>query len=60
MEGCCFLRVHKNYIVNQKYVREVGNREIYLLDGSVLEMGRDRKNAVREAMRQYDREMRRI
>lgn len=60
LEGCCFLRVHKNYIVNQKYVREVGNREIYLLDGSVLEMGRDRKNAVREAMRQYDREMRRI
>lgn len=31
-----------------------------MLDGSVLEMGRDRKNAVREAMRQYDRERRRM
>ncbi|MCM1499946.1 MAG: LytTR family DNA-binding domain-containing protein [Clostridium sp.] len=58
LEGCYFLRIHKNYLVNQEYVREVGNREIYLLDGSVLEMGRDRKNAVREAMRQYDRERR--
>lgn len=56
LEGCYFLRTRKNYIVNQKYVREVGNRDIYMLDGSTLEMGRDRKNAVREAMRQYDRE----
>ena len=60
LEGCYFLRIHKNYLVNQKYVREVGNREIYMLDGSVLEMGRDTKNAVREAMRQYDRERRRM
>lgn len=60
LEGCYFLRIHKNYLVNQKYISEVGNREIYLLDGSTLEMGRDRKNAVREAMRQYDRERRRM
>ncbi len=60
LEGCYFLRIHKNYLVNQKYVREVGNREVYLMDGSILEMGRDRKNAIREAMRQYDRERRRM
>ncbi len=60
LAGCCFLRTHKNYIVNQEYIKEVGNREVYLTDGSVLEMGRDRKSAIREAMRQYDRERRRI
>ena len=60
LEGCYFLRIHKNYLVNQEYIREVGSREVYLKDESVLEMGRDRKNAVREAMRLYDRERRRI
>lgn len=60
LEGCNFLRIHKNYLVNQEYIKEVGTREVYLMDGSVLEMGRDRKNAVREAMCQYDRERRRM
>lgn len=60
LEGCHFLRIHKNYLANQAYIKEVGSREVYLMDGSVLEMGRDRKNAVREAMRLYDREKRRI
>lgn len=60
LEGCSFLRIHKNYLVNQEYIREVGSREVYLMDGSILEMGRDRKNAVREAMRLYDRERCRI
>lgn len=60
LEGCSFLRIHKNYLVNQEYIKEVGSREVYLMDGSILEMGRDRKNAVREAMRLYDRERHRI
>lgn len=60
LEGCYFLRIHKNYLVNQEYIREVGNREVYLKDESALEMGRDRKKAVREAMRLYDRERRRM
>lgn len=60
LEGCSFLRIHKNYLVNQEYIREVGIREVYLMDGSILEMGRDRKNAVREAMRLYDRERCRV
>ncbi|MCM1193509.1 MAG: LytTR family transcriptional regulator DNA-binding domain-containing protein [Butyrivibrio sp.] len=49
------MRIHKNYLVNQAYIKEVGNREVYLTDGSVLEMGRDRKKEIREAMRRYDR-----
>ncbi len=60
LEGCSFLRIHKNYQVNQEYIKEVGSREVYLMDGSILEMGRDRKNAVREAMRLYDRERCRV
>lgn len=60
LEGCNFLRIHKNYLVNQEFIKEVGNREVYLTDGSVLEMGRDRKGSVREAMRLYDRERHRI
>lgn len=59
LEGCNFLRIHKNYLVNQKYIREVGKREVCLTDGSILEMGRDRKKTVREAMCQYDKERRR-
>lgn len=59
LEGCHFLRTHKNYLVNQEYIKEVGNREVYLTDGSVLEMGRDRKKEIREAMCRYAREMRR-
>lgn len=59
LEGCSFLRIHKSYLVNQEYIREVGKREVYLTDGTILEMGRDRKNAIREAMSQYDRERRR-
>lgn len=56
LQGCHFLRIHKSYLVNQAYIREVGAREVYLTDGSVLEMGRDRKKAVREAMRRYGQE----
>lgn len=51
-----FLRIHKNFLVNQKYIKEVGKREVYLKDGSVLDMGRDRRIKVREAMLQYERE----
>lgn len=56
LDGYHFLRIHKNYLVNQEYVKEVGKREVYLTDESVLEMGRDRKIKVREAMLAYDKE----
>lgn len=56
LEGYHFLRIHKNFLVNQRYVKEVGKREVYLTDDSALEMGRDRRAGVREAMLQYERE----
>lgn len=60
LKSCHFLRIHKNYLVNQEYIKEVGVREVYLTDGSVLEMGRDRKKEIREAMCRYDREKHRL
>lgn len=51
-----FLRIHKNYLVNQEYIKEVGRREVYLSNGETLEMGRDRRPLVRKAMLQYERE----
>ena len=56
LEGHYFLRIHKNFLVNQKYIKEVGKREVYLADESVLDMGRDRRIKVREAMLQYEKE----
>ena len=56
LEEYYFLRIHKNFLVNQKYIKEVGKREVYLTDGRVLDMGRDRRIKVREEMLQYERE----
>ena len=56
LEGQHFLRIHKNYLVNQRYIKEVGKREVYLMDDSVLEMGRDRRVKIREAVLQYEKE----
>lgn len=56
LAGRHFLRIHKNYLVNQEYIKEVGKREVYLTDGKVLEMGRDRRTTVRGAMIQFEKE----
>ena len=56
LEGHHFLRIHKNYLVNQRYIKEVGKREVYLMDDTVLEMGRDRRAKIREAVLQYEKE----
>ncbi len=48
-----FLRTHKSYLVNQQYVEEIRRRDIRLTDGTVLEIGRDRRKTLIEAMRRY-------
>ena len=55
LSGHHFLRIHKSFLVNQKYIEEIGIREVRLLDGTVLEMGRDRRKALREARLEYER-----
>lgn len=56
LDGYHFLRIHKNFLVNQKYIKEVGKKEVYLTDESVLDMGRDRRIKIREAMLQYEKD----
>lgn len=48
-----FLRVHKSYLVNQKYIESVGKREVMLAGGKCVDMGKDRKKEVQTAMIQY-------
>lgn len=36
LEAQGFLRIHKSYLVNMKYISYIKNREIYLKDGTVL------------------------
>lgn len=55
LSGYHFLRIHKSFLVNQEYIEEIGRREVRLLDGTVLEMGRDRRKALHEAMLEYER-----
>lgn len=35
LAGHHFLRIHKNYLVDQEYIKEVGKREVYLTDGKL-------------------------
>ncbi len=51
-----FLRIHKSYLVNQRYIEEIGKREVRLTDGTLLELGRDRRKLLCEAMNRYERE----
>jgi len=50
-----FIRTHRNYLVNLAYVGEVAKREVILLDGTAVPMGRDRRKIVREAMVLYEK-----
>ncbi len=48
-----FLRIHKSFLVNQQYIEEIRKRDVLLTDGTSLEMGRDRRKSLLEAMRRY-------
>ena len=50
-----FIRIHKNYLVNMKYIGEVGQKCVMLKDGTELDMGRERRKAVLEGMSRYGR-----
>lgn len=51
-----FLRIHKSYLVNPRYIADIGRQEIFLTDGTSLEMGRDRRKALLQAMHKYEGE----
>lgn len=48
-----FLRVHKNYLVNQRYVQKIERQEVLLYGDLRVEMGRDRKKMVCQIMHRY-------
>lgn len=47
-----FLRVHKNYLVNVRYIMEVGSRTIRLSNGSELDMGKNKRKRIVELVKQ--------
>ncbi len=47
-----FLRVHKNYLVNVKYIVETGVRTVRLSDGTELDMGKNRRKRIAEQIKQ--------
>lgn len=51
-----FLRIHKSYLVNQRYIEDVGRQEIRLTDGTMLEMGRDRRKALIQEIYRFEGE----
>ncbi len=46
-----FVRIHKNYLVNAKYVKEVGNRTVLLADGTELDIGKNRRKEIIELVK---------
>lgn len=50
-----FIRTHKNYLVNARYVKEVGNRAILLEDGTELDIGKNRRKEILEMVETVQR-----
>lgn len=51
-----FIRVHRNYLVNADYIDVVGIKEVELIDGTKVAMGKDRKKSVREELLKHARQ----
>lgn len=51
-----FIRIHKNYLVNQRYVADIEKRSVLLTNGIRIDMGRDRRKVITEAMLRYRKE----
>ena len=57
-----FVRIHKQYLVNLRYVKKVSTRDdtVVMYDDVVLEMSRRNKSIVMEKFREYQRSMNNI
>lgn len=53
--GYDFLRVHRSYLVNQRYIESIERREVLLAGGRRVDMGKDRRKEVQAAMLQYEK-----
>jgi len=52
LDGLCyglgFIRIHKGFLVNYRFIRKITSRSVILDSGESLPVGRDRLNAARE------------
>lgn len=55
LEKYGFVRIHKNYLVNLHYVKDVGRKSVLMRDGSELDLGRARRKGLEEALERYGR-----
>lgn len=49
-----YIRVHRSYLVNYKYIRRINNDHILLDDGQTIPMSRLRKKEIRQQFMAYD------
>lgn len=57
LSGYEFLRIHKNYLANLQYVKEVGSRTLLLYNGMEIDFGTNRKKVIIEAVEKYQKRM---
>ena len=50
-----FVRIHKNYLVNAKCVKEIGNRTALLWNGTELDIGKNRRKEIRNLVESHQR-----
>jgi len=49
-----FIRVHRSYLVNQAYIKDIEKTDVLLEGNAAVPLGKDRRRKVREAMDFYD------
>ncbi|KSV58592.1 LytR/AlgR family response regulator transcription factor [Acetivibrio ethanolgignens] len=49
-----FVRIHKNFLVNARCVKEIGNRTVCLPDGIELDIGKNRRKEIKQLLENYN------
>ena len=52
-----FIRIHKGYIVNYRYIKRIENNDVCLITGGSLPLSRDKKKEVKALWLEYGRKM---
>lgn len=53
LAGCGFIRIHKGFLINQAAVRLLGAKEVELLDGTMLPVGKSYAKTAEEQFLRY-------